>query len=200
MSFDWNYTSLQCELNCSLVTNSTGRRIGPAECECIQNNRWDSTVGSCIANCSSMPHGVYSWAYMTCVPNCSSISNTLGDLFKLADNWYACPCANGFTWNNVTMECSGEVTPICPIGSQTACKCSYSTALNTSFQANFVWNPTTQSCECPRSITCNPTTQAILVKTAPLYEQTKSRVETLLRRISFLPDKEGESLSLLVML
>jgi hypothetical protein len=191
-AFYWSWTSLQCELNCSLVTNSTGTRVSQAECECILSNYWDLTVGSCISNCSSMPHGVYSWEYKTCVPNCSSIRNTNGTVYKKRSGWYVCPCAAGLPWNNVTMECDGAA-PTCPTrshlntstsqcdcdsGNPTPpnqfnlikdasqnCVCPGNPIRNSTFQTSAVYDATAKYCQCPPTNpnTIDSTTQIALV-------------------------------------
>lgn len=162
----WSATLLQCSLNCGNVTNSTGVAATTTSCVCISDNYWFNN--SCIANCSTMPNGIYSGAYKTCVPNCAVIPQaTAGSLFKNPNGWYECACPTGIAWNNATMTCGCDSRSTFDAGSGSCvCKTGSPTPPN---QFNQIKDATTQKCVCSSSTLTDSTTQ-----TSPSYNSEQS--------------------------
>lgn len=146
-------------------------------------------MGYCIMNCSTIPHGVYSWAYQTCVPNCTAIRNSDGTVFK-SPRGFECPCRIGSSWNSARKECESNSTDCpalshwnattadceCDTGNPTPpnqfnlikdanknCVCIANAVRNSTFQTNPIFNVAERFCECPNSPIADPTVQVVIV-------------------------------------
>ena len=124
-NFVWNPTSIQCEYNCSSVTNSNGIIVSGSQdiCRCVlaPAYAWAAATKTCNLNCSALANSdnntqvnntcqcipkfkfVSTTNLIGCVLNCSAILNSLN---TTTPNGTACNCATGYVWNGTTISCN----------------------------------------------------------------------------------------------
>ena len=106
----WMPASSSCDLDCSLVTNSTGVVVSQVECGCNANTVWDIATYSCKPSCSAFH--IYHPVYKVCVPDCVNLNYTDTTKWRAYPNalGYRCACLVSFDWDYSIERC------VCRIG------------------------------------------------------------------------------------
>lgn len=128
-SYQFNQTSLACNLNCSLVTNSLlyntkVNTTNATNCTCRTSAYlWNATTAACSLNCSLVQNSTgsinntdgclcparfyYNATFTQCLINCTLVPNSLGSNNVASSK---CNCISTSDWNPINLTCDLNCT------------------------------------------------------------------------------------------